>query len=303
MPQTLIEELRKGAQETSGNQPDKLRRRKLHGKAVTSLLAPSLAKIHQYLSEFKQHLATLAPNTNVNFSLREFGNLTDLQQTHYQLRSGDDPLKSVVFVAELIGKAPVELGFQYAAEASELIGNLKQEGLSVREHSVRKEGTPEQTILMEIDAKIPIEMKFEFNAGQQVIDLTVVNFEELGVRKHTFAIEDINDEMLDELGKYILRRKNTLLKGDVSWGFDKRLSERLESSPDDSRGGLAETAEIVVTKLRGILLKKEDSQNLQLSFRDLGIEVPEKDFPYRFCLLYTSPSPRDQRGSRMPSSA
>ena len=25
--------------------------------------------------------------------------------------------------------------------------------------------------------------------------------------------------------------------------------------------------------------------------------------PYRICLLYTSPSPRDQRGSRMPSSA
>ena len=30
------------------------------------------------------------------------------------------------------------------------------------------------------------------------------------------------------------------------------------------------------------------------------IDVPEK---YRTCLLYTSPSPRDQRGSRMPSSA
>ena len=26
-------------------------------------------------------------------------------------------------------------------------------------------------------------------------------------------------------------------------------------------------------------------------------------FPLRICLLYTSPSPRDQRGSRMPSSA
>ena len=34
---------------------------------------------------------------------------------------------------------------------------------------------------------------------------------------------------------------------------------------------------------------------------------PVDDFlqfePYNFCLLYTSPSPRDQRGSRMPSSA
>ena len=36
--------------------------------------------------------------------------------------------------------------------------------------------------------------------------------------------------------------------------------------------------------------------------------VPEIDKSYKFdrdttCLLYTSPSPRDQRGSRMPSSA
>ena len=28
-----------------------------------------------------------------------------------------------------------------------------------------------------------------------------------------------------------------------------------------------------------------------------------KDWKYNSCLLYTSPSPRDQRGSRMPSSA
>ena len=32
----------------------------------------------------------------------------------------------------------------------------------------------------------------------------------------------------------------------------------------------------------------------------VGIEYPNGDVP---CLLYTSPSPRDQRGSRMPSSA
>jgi len=281
MSQTLIEELRKVAQETSGIQSDKLRRRELHGKAVTSLLAPSLAKIHQYLSEFKQHLATLDPDTSVNFSLREYGALTDLQQTHYQLRSGEDPLKSMIFAAELIGAAPVKLGFQYQGEASELIGNLKQEGLTVREHSVRKEGTVEQTILMEIEAKIPIEIKFEMNSAQQVIDLTVNNFEELGERRHTFDVNDINDEMLDELGKYILRRKNTLLTGDVSWGFDKRLNERLESGLDESKVGLAETAEIVVTKLRGILVKKEDSEKLQLSFRDLGVEVQDKDYPYR----------------------
>ena len=31
--------------------------------------------------------------------------------------------------------------------------------------------------------------------------------------------------------------------------------------------------------------------------------IEQKQFVDSFCLLYTSPSPRDQRGSRMPSSA
>ena len=39
--------------------------------------------------------------------------------------------------------------------------------------------------------------------------------------------------------------------------------------------------------------------------RDLSISVPKnmKIVGFDDCLLYTSPSPRDQRGSRMPSSA
>ena len=36
---------------------------------------------------------------------------------------------------------------------------------------------------------------------------------------------------------------------------------------------------------------------------ELEVEESHWDHVYRACLLYTSPSPRDQRGSRMPSSA
>jgi len=282
MPQTLIEELRTVVQKTSGSQPDKSRRRELHGKAVTSLLAPGLARIHQYLSEFKQYLATLAPDTNVDLSLREFGVMTDLKQTHYQLRSGTDPLKSVIFVAELIGEKPVKLGFQYIGEASELIQNLKREGLTIRAHSVTHEGTDDQTILMELEAKVPIQMEFKINPEQETIDLTVTNFEELGVRRHTLTANDVNDEMLDELGKYILRRENELLTGGVSWGYRKRLRERLDSDLEEKRRGLAETTEVVVSKLRDMLVRKESDSNLQLSFRDVEVVVDTKELPYRF---------------------
>ena len=43
---------------------------------------------------------------------------------------------------------------------------------------------------------------------------------------------------------------------------------------------------------------------LEVGLKDQELELAElviEDF--KSCLLYTSPSPRDQRGSRMPSSA
>ena len=37
--------------------------------------------------------------------------------------------------------------------------------------------------------------------------------------------------------------------------------------------------------------------------KDMGVSIENDFLPTYACLLYTSPSPRDQRGSRMPSSA
>ena len=44
---------------------------------------------------------------------------------------------------------------------------------------------------------------------------------------------------------------------------------------------------------------KESKEHLESIFQEIGL----KSISFNGCLLYTSPSPRDQRGSRMPSSA
>ena len=51
-------------------------------------------------------------------------------------------------------------------------------------------------------------------------------------------------------------------------------------------------------------LDQEDDPTSGVNFsKPLGIETSIFMMPTPGCLLYTSPSPRDQRGSRMPSSA
>ena len=48
-----------------------------------------------------------------------------------------------------------------------------------------------------------------------------------------------------------------------------------------------------------------DVVEMVMEFEDaFDITIPDDDYDkIKTCLLYTSPSPRDQRGSRMPSSA
>ena len=62
-------------------------------------------------------------------------------------------------------------------------------------------------------------------------------------------------------------------------------------------GNLIKAKKIVSNLNPKLLYKKLISKN------DLDPEFNRSMDGYKCCLLYTSPSPRDQRGSRMPSSA
>ena len=67
--------------------------------------------------------------------------------------------------------------------------------------------------------------------------------------------------------------------------------------------GAKVTARLLSSEVIRIATLYEVSEEVSLRLvRLYGAEV-EKILGYRPCLLYTSPSPRDQRGSRMPSSA
>ena len=59
---------------------------------------------------------------------------------------------------------------------------------------------------------------------------------------------------------------------------------------DEVRGAIGEAATIVADYNQGLSVAQAKQRITALAAHDL-------------CLLYTSPSPRDQRGSRMPSSA
>ena len=110
-----------------------------------------------------------------------------------------------------------------------------------------------------------------------------------------FTLTKATTNLLNSLDDPVTVR--VLLTGKFSKGF-KRLQRSTEEMLSDFNAQNGYIEYIFEDPFTGTT---EEIQNLQQELKKDGIiptRLKDKD-----CLLYTSPSPRDQRGSRMPSSA
>ena len=88
------------------------------------------------------------------------------------------------------------------------------------------------------------------------------------------------------------------------------LDVELKFFQSNAEGDMIDCIQNSVGSIDGILINAGAYTHTSIALRDalLGVAIPYVEVHLsniysRDCLLYTSPSPRDQRGSRMPSSA
>ena len=128
-----------------------------------------------------------------------------------------------------------------------------------------------------------------------------------GTLYSTYTISKFHDriEHLESEGELVsldeLIYKVETETDDAIYYLDKIAAMEIDYSiiPRDEDG------EILTDEQSLALFEKFEKENQQFfEIIELAVNAPEASIRIpRTCLLYTSPSPRDQRGSRMPSSA
>ena len=98
----------------------------------------------------------------------------------------------------------------------------------------------------------------------------------------------LSRELHDDIGQLL-----TAAKLQSEW-----LRRRMPEEMQGQCSVLCDTLEETLTKVRDVSTILNPRQ-----LASLGLEASLRAHLLKTCLLYTSPSPRDQRGSRMPSSA
>ena len=121
-----------------------------------------------------------------------------------------------------------------------------------------------------------------------------------------FDIPKLDSDFRCDYDWYLSRIDKLYLDENGQFQIIKGKSAQIPQEPDDLQNAML--LAILNHQPYGFDPEKDvaiiKSDNRRYTMRDIGkIEKRLNNVEYYTCLLYTSPSPRDQRGSRMPSSA
>ena len=119
-----------------------------------------------------------------------------------------------------------------------------------------------------ITRKIPVRFKFEVDYEQSNIQLLINNHEDFNAYKKTFAPDEVNDELLDEIARFMLRQDSDFIRLEISSSHRRQIQNLVEQQRIKD---LALMREIQEEKVTG----DSDNKSLTKRLKQL-VKIPNK---------------------------
>jgi len=215
---------------------------------------PKLTQIYSYLNELIGHLEVVQPDTPVAYPLKGYGTLEKLRQVNYKLTTDSrDDMGRVSLAFACIGKGDVNFNVEGKPQVERLREFLNSCKMPFTSREYRDDRHNLVSALFNVEAKVPVLFNFELADDKVTINLTIRNFEGLGSHLYRLQPEMINEQLLDQMGRYLLRADNHFVRLDITDEDRDKLRERLTVEQD------AISDEIVAKKKKVSASKKVES--------------------------------------------
>lgn len=275
----LLDELKKQAEaKQSREQIDKQHQAELEARSRDEVL-PKLAQLYSYLNELLKQVEILQADVRADYNLKGYGNLTGLRQENYELRTDSrENMNNLSLGYYCVGDDGGELKFEVETQqqVEQQKDYFKQHDLAYISRDYRDERHNITHALFSFEPRIRVTFDFQLAKDLATIMLTVRNYEGLGTNRYQLEPSRVDDDFLDELGKYILRRENSFLKLDISENFRENLRQRVANKENKKQTRRARKTESNVTYLDIKRKKKQVGQTEQEPESDKDVSLPSE---------------------------
>ena len=209
---------------------EKTSRAKLHARARERVV-PRMRAAYTYFNELKQHLLVVKRQIQASYDIRDVGLVDGLQQGQYGVATENPEQLDKFSIRCVCAKSGIlQVNHSDVASVAAYRDYLRSNGLQAKVRDATKGGKGGAVFM--VQPTVPVVIEFSADYERAVIILRIRNLNRIGVSRHTLTPEQVDEKLLDEIAKAILRQPNRfdIITGDVISDTSKfRLKKRIRA--------------------------------------------------------------------------
>lgn len=199
---------------------------------------PKLTHIYTHYAELTKHLNYVKPDTAAKYVVNASGLEVEFKQGDYKVQVDSTTDTNYISIRCVCSRPTL---IEFVVEDPSTINKHKH---FLNEHGLNFQVYPrtnnEPGARFTIQAEINPELLFQGNRENGTIELKVINFENLSRRSRVLQIQEINDQFLDGLDRFLIRENNNFFKLDIDDKAKEQIRARVQEEQRKRQEELAE---------------------------------------------------------------
>lgn len=231
----LLDDLKREADEARlAKQTEAARQAELE-KIFRSDIAPRLIDIHRYLVEMLRHLEEVKWIVTVEYDIPGLGRTDDFRQGDYRLYIDRHETPKKVTL-QCVRTVPSEQKYTVQPDkAEELRHFLNAHRMMFSDWPLRDAYGQINAMVFQTQLRVLATLSFEADIEASRIRVFSHNFESLNHREYYFGCAAIDENWLDDLGHYLLRKRGFLGRQEMSSEARERLRQALAQEKEKAK--------------------------------------------------------------------
>ena len=227
----LLDELEQEARRRKLDDEESSRRKTEREAIYRTRLDPACDALHEFLGELITKLKEIKPRTTMRYEIPGYGEIVGYIEHHYELKDDRQPSSreiTIAFPCTIATEECPSVEVEGASRVRAVAGVFQRHRIGGM-LAPRKDASGEIVgAMFRAKGRIPLSATFEANAETAQLRLSFVNFDGLGTGVKTVPAEQVDEALYDEIGRYLMREPNALMREDLPEAYRKHLRSKVQ---------------------------------------------------------------------------
>ena len=190
---------------------------------------PAMTDIYTHLNEVLEHLNFVKPTICAPYTLTASGIKRMLNQHSYTINTdSSSEMKKIILTFYCTDDENIEYEVDNGKNVEKHLEYLTRYKLQYTSQQYRNDLHELDSAKFDLKCKVKITILIEGDIQNSCIRLNFNNFQDLGLLKRDVTADQVTDEFLDEMGKYLVRESTDFMKLKFPKSDKQRLQRKVK---------------------------------------------------------------------------